>query len=802
MNVAPLSPDRLRREMRPEEFLFPDTSHVKPSRELIGQQRAVEALDFGLRVRVEGYNIYMSGESGEGKTRYALECAQKAARSMPIPDDWVHVHNFEDPDQPHAINLPAGRGRAFKKDMEEFIRVIEQEIVKAFDGEDYQTERTRIIRQFKDKKDQLVASLSAEAGERGFRVKVNPSGIWFMPLVDGNPVDDEEFKELDEELKSEFSRNMELLQKECADTVRRIREVESEAEEAVREWEARIALYAVGMHMDDLRDKYADRANILEFLDRVRSDILKNLDALRTEDFGDDNQAAFMQMMMKRGQEDDPRQRYRINLLVDNSRLHGAPVIIDYNPTYANLMGRCEYENEMGAMVTDFMRIKPGLFHQANGGFLILQMSDLAVNPQSFEAIKRTLKTRLITIEPSKDQMTMMGVSTLKPQPVPVNVKVILVGGSEIYHLLYNLDRDFRKHFKIKADFDDNMPWTDENAFRIAQFIASWCGKEGMRHFDRSGVAAVVNHCAWLVQDQGKLTTHFNDIAGVLAEAATWAELDDAPLVGAEHVKKAVTQQKRRSSKVDEELLELYSDGTLMVDTDGWMTGQVNGLAVLDMGDVAFGKPSRITAATYMGKSGIVDIEREVETGGDTHSKGVLILNGYIGNRFAQEIPLSLTASICFEQLYSGVEGDSASSAELFAILSSLSDLPIYQGYAVTGSVNQHGMIQPIGGATYKVEGFFELCRHRGLNGRQGVLLPFQNVKNLVLSDEVVQAVREGLFHIWPIRTVDEGISLLTGVPAGEKGLDGVWPEDSVNGRVNAKLRKFAETVARLQPFG
>lgn len=800
MDVPSLSADKLRREMDPYQFNFPDTSRVNASRELIGQQRAADALEFGLRIRLDGYNLYMSGESGEGKTRYAIECAQKAARELPIPEDWVHVHNFDDPDQPKALNMPAGMGRIFKKDMEEFIRVIEQEIVKAFDGEDYQTERTRIIRQFKDKKDLLVAALNARATERDFRVKMTSSGIWFMPVVDGNPVDEDEFKELDEAIKSELTRNIEMLQKESADIVRKIREVELEAEEAVREWEERIALYAVGMHMDDLRDKYAERVNILSYLEQVRSDILGNLDALRTEDFGDDQQAALMQMMMKRNQEDDPRQRYRINLLVDNSRLHGAPVIVDYNPTYQNLMGRCDYENEMGAMTTDFMRIKPGLFHQANGGFLILQMTDLASNPQSFEAVKRTLKTRLISIEPMKDQMNMMGLASLKPEPIPVNVKVILIGSAEIHNLLWNMDRDFRKFFKVKADFDDEMPWNDDNAFRLAQFVAAWCEKEGMRHFDRQGVAAVVNHCSWLVQDQNKLTTHFNDIAGILAEAATWAEVEGAALVGAAHVKKAVAEQRRRSSKADEDLFEMYADGTLMVDTDGWMVGQVNGLAVLDMGDIAFGKPSRITAATYMGKSGIVDIEREVETGGETHSKGVLILSGFIGNRFAQDIPLSLTASICFEQLYSGVEGDSASTAELYAILSSLADLPVYQGYAVTGSVNQHGMIQPIGGATFKVEGFFELCRHRGLNGRQGVILPHQNVKNLVLNDEVVDAVRKGLFHIWPIRTVDEGIAILTGMPAGVRGADGKWPEESVNGRVNAKLQKYAEIVARYHP--
>ncbi len=799
MDVQRLSPEKLRKEMDPNVFRFPDTSRLNPSRELIGQQRAVDALDFGLRVRQDGYNIYMSGESGEGKTRYALDCVRKAARTMPIPDDWVQVHNFDDPDQPKALNLPAGTGRAFKHDMEEFIRAIEQEIVKVFDGEDYQTERTRIIRQFKEKKDRLVTGLNQAASERDFKVKMTGTGIWFLPVVDGTTIDEEDFKDLDEGIREAFNRNMEILQRECADIVRKIREVENEAEETVKEWEGRIALYAVGMHLDDLRDKYAERPNVLEYLERVRNDILANLDALRTEDFGDDQQAALMQMMMKRGGDEDPRQRYRINLLVDNSRLHGAPVVIDFNPTYTNLMGRCDHENEMGVMTTDFMRIKPGLFHQANGGFLILQMNDLMKNGQAFEAIKRTLKTRLITIEPTREQVNMMGLATLKPEPVPINVKVILIGSAQIYHLLHNLDRDFRKYFKIKADFDDEMPWTEDNAFRLAQFIAAWCEREGMRHFDREGVAAVINHCSWLVQDQQKLTTHFNEVATVLAESATWAEIEGADFVTVRHVKKAVAQQRRRSSKFDEEMLEMYEDGTLLVDTDGWMTGQVNGLAVLDMGDIAFGKPSRITAATYMGKTGIVDIEREVETGGETHTKGVLILSGYIGNRYAQKTPLSLTASICFEQLYSGVEGDSASSAELFAILSSLAELPVYQGYAVTGSVNQHGMIQPIGGATFKIEGFFELCRCRGLNGKQGVLIPHQNVKNLVLNDDVVAAVRAGQFHIWPIRTVDEGISILTGVPAGEQLADGRWTDGSVNARVCEKLTRFAETVFRMK---
>jgi lon-related putative ATP-dependent protease len=460
-------------------------------------------------------------------------------------------------------------------------------------------------------------------------------------------------------------------------------------------------------------------------------------------------------------------------------------------------MGRCEYENEMGAMTTDYTLIKPGLFHQANGGFLILQANDVLSNPQSFEAIKRTLKTRQVLIENIKEQMGLVAVSALKPEPIPINVKIILVGSAEIYHLLYSYDRDFKKYFKIKADFDDHMDWTDDNIQRLAQYIGAYCNKEGIMHFDRSGVAEVVNYSSWIVQDQNKLTTRFAEIVNILGEAGTWAEIEGSTIVSERHVKKAIQEKKKRSNKYDEELLELIREGTILIDTDGYTVGQINGLAVMDIGDYCFGKPSRITAATYMGRTGIIDIEREVETGGNTHSKGVLIISGYIGKKYAQYIPLSLAASICFEQLYSGIEGDSASSTELFAILSSLSDLPVYQGIAVTGSVNQLGYIQPIGGATFKIEGFFQICKINGLNGKQGVIIPHQNVKNLVLSDEVVEAVEKGLFHIYPIKTVDEGIEILTGVAAGQRLPDGTYPVGTVNDRVYKKLKYYAETTAK-----
>jgi len=798
MPVAPLGADQLRRKCDPSVFSFQDTSFLTPSRGLIGQQRAVEATEFGLSIRYDGYNLYMAGEPGVGKTRYALECAQRQARFMPTPDDWCYVYNFEDSTRPKAINLPAGMGKEFKKDMEDFVKVIEQEISKAFDGEEYEEERSRIIKVFRDKKDELVINLSNQAAERGFKVKLANSGVYFMPIIDGEPLSEEDFRALDEETKIELSKSSEALQKETAETIRKIRELEIDAENAIQEWEHQIALYAVGIHIEDLKNKYNEYPLIISYLEAVKEDILMNIEQLAGPRYSDEQQNIVTQLlMMKKNGEDNPYSRYKVNLLVDNSRLHGAPVIVDYNPTYYNLMGRCEYENELGTMITDYTLIKPGLFHQANGGFLILQINDVISNPQAFEAIKRTLKTRQIVIENIKEQMGLVAVSALKPEPIPVNVKIIFVGSPEIYHLLYNYDKDFKKYFKIKADFDDHMEWNDENVQRLAQYIGAFCRKEGVKHFDRTAVAEVVNYSSWIVQDQNKLTTRFSEIVNILGEAGTWANIEGSPIVSQRHVKKAIAEKKKRSNKYHKELLELIREGTLLIDTDGYKVGQINGLAIVNLGDYTFGKPSRITAATYMGRTGILDIEREVETGGSTHSKGVLILSGYIGKKYAQEKPLSLSASICFEQLYSGIEGDSASSAELFAILSSLSDLPVYQGLAVTGSVNQMGEIQPIGGATYKIEGFFEICKINGLTGKQGVIIPHQNIRNLVLSDEVVEAVEKGLFHIYPIKTVDEGIELLTGVPAGERLPDGTYPPGTVNDRVYKKLHYFAETTAK-----
>lgn len=774
-------------------FSFNDTSELEPFLGVIGQERAVKAMEFGLKIKMRGYNIYMSGMTGTGKTSYAQNFIKEIARNERIPDDWCYVHNFDNPNQPMAINLPAGSGRVFQKDMDEFIKILEQEISKAFNSEDYEKEKASIVKEFQNKRNGLIEKLSEDAEKQGFRVKMTNAGIYFLPVIEGKVIGEHEYEELDEETRHKISEKSDAVQLQTLEIIRKIRSIEREAEEKVEEWDNKVALFAVGMHINDLKGKYKDHEKIIGYLEKVQADILDNLDDFREEEISETQQLILPLVRREIG---SPADKYKVNLLVDNSDLVGAPVVVDFNPTYYNLLGKLEYENEFGTMITDFTLIKGGLFHRANGGYLILQAKDVLSNVQSWEALKRVLKTREISIENIKEQMGLVAVSTLKPEPIPVDIKVILVGSEYIYQLLLAYDEDFEKLFKIKVDFDDEMDRNEENIMKLARFISAFCEREKTVHFDKTGVAKVVEYASRLVEDQHKLTTKFNDIAEILCESCTWAQMEGSSLVKGEHVKKAVAEKDYRSNKYDRKLLELLQDGTILIDTDGEVIGQINGLSILDIGDYMFGKPSRITATTYMGESGIVNIEREIEMSGTSHTKGVLILSGYIGQKYAQQIPLSLSGSLCFEQLYSGIDGDSASSAELYAILSSLAEIPIKQGIAVTGSVNQKGEIQPIGGATYKIEGFFELCKLRGLNGKQGVIIPHQNIRNLVLNDEVVEAVKKGKFHIYPVRTIDEGIEILTGLKAGERKSDGTYPKETINYRVYEKLKRFARTVA------
>jgi lon-related putative ATP-dependent protease len=773
-------------------FDFTDTSKLKPLKGLIGQDRAVNAMEFGVKIRTKGYNMYLSGQIGTGKTNYAENYIKSICDKNKIPDDWCYVYNFDKPNQPIALNMPAGTGKVFKRDLEEFIRIIKMELKKAFESDDYEREKSEINKNFLIKKDRLIEKLNEDAKEQGFEVKTTNSGIYFLPIVEGKTISEEEFNSLEDDLKEEINEKSDFIQRETMDIIKKIKNIDKESDEKVKAWENKIALFAVGMQINDLKEKYSGYDKISEYLDKLQNNIFNNLDDFRDEDVGEDQQQVSIPWLMKSL---DTMEKYNVNLFVDNSNLDGQPVIVDFNPTYYNLIGKLDYENEFGTMTTDFTMIKAGQIHYANGGYLIIQARDILSNPQSWEALKRVLRTGKVTIGSIKEEIGIVPVSAIKPEAIPVDLKVLIIGNSNLYQLLLNYDEDFKKLFKIKVDFDDEMDRNDENIYSMARFISSYCNNEKLIHFDKTGVAQIVDYSSKLSENQKKMSIKFNDIVEIVSEASAWALIDNSKKVRKKHVKKAIEEKIYRSNRYDEKLKELLIEGTLIVTVKGEEIGQINGLSIIDMGDYSFGKPNRITANTFIGKRGIVNIEREIEMSGTSHSKGVLILSGYLGYKYAQNIPLTLTASLCFEQMYGGIDGDSASSAELYAILSSLSELPIKQGIAVTGSVNQKGEIQPVGGVSEKIEGFYSICKSNGLNGRQGVIIPYLNENNLMLNDEVINAVKKNKFHIYSVKTIDEGIEILTGVKVGKKLNNKNYEKNSVNYLVYEKLEKYAKIV-------
>ncbi len=771
-----------------KQFKFKDTSKISFDDGIIGQQRASDAMDFGLRIRMKGYNIYMSGSTGTGKTTYARSCTNKKAREEQTPDDWCYVYNFEKPNEPIAVNVSAGKGREFKHDIDELVDLLKTQIPRVFESEEYEKGKAEKIREYQKKRSEMLEKLEKDAEKKGFKVKASGSGIYFIPIMEDKEFNEEEYEKLESAKKKEISEKSRELQSETIDIIRKIKNIDRDIEKDIGSWENSLVMSAVSTTMDMLLEKYKGNEKIVSFLHSIRDDVLDNLNEFKEDE--DDSRKKLVLPWLETDK--SITDKYRVNLLVDNSGLEGAPVIVDFNPTYFKLLGRTEYENHLGTLTTSYSMIKEGLIHSANGGYLVLQAKDVLSNYQSWDALKRVLKTREIHVGNMREQLSLVSYATLKPEPIPVNLKVILVGNEYIYQLLYHYDEDFKKLFKIKVDFDTVMDRNKQNVQKLAVFIAGFCSREKTIHFDRSGVARVVEYSSRLAEHKYKLVTRFSEIAEILAEACTWANFEGSSVVSRAHVEKAIMKKKYRSDKYDRKIQELLQDGTIIIDTDGDVIGQINGLSVLDTGDYSFGKPSRITAATYIGEKGIVNIEREIELSGKLHSKGVLILGGYIGHKYAQEVPLTLTASLTFEQTYGGIEGDSASCAELYAILSSLSGVPIKQGIAVTGSVNQKGEVQPIGGVNDKIEGYFELCKYRGLTGQHGVLIPVQNIRNLVLTDEVIEAVKEGKFHIYAVKTIDEGIEILTGMKAGARKNDGKYPQGTINCLVDRKLRKFA----------
>ncbi len=772
----------------PNIFKFKTTEELDNIETGIGQERGIKALEFGLNVDINGYNLYLEGPAGVGKTMYTKHYLDKISKKQKTPCDWCYIYNFENPNEPIALPLHAGQGKEFKEQMDAFIKDIKNDLKNTFNNEDFEKEKALIAQTYEEKREALMVKLNKKSEKYGFQVKSAQNGIYMMPIINGKAIEQEEFEKLDDETKQNFEDNSSIVQEQILQVISEIKNIEQESQKKLSEWQSNVALLTINAHINYIRSKFKRNKKISTFLENIKKDILKNIDYFLAEP-----QNETQQMPGPRPEPPKPWENYRVNLFIDNSAQEGAPVIMDSNYSYHNIFGKLEYENYYGSLKTDYTMLKPGLLHKANGGYIIFQAHDLIENAVCYEGLKKALRQKQLLIENTADPRSPMVMVSLKPEPIPLDLKVIIVGDEQIYQTLLAVDYDFRKLFKIKVEFEDSSDNTEENMNKLARFIHGFCEQEQLPHLDPSAVAKIMEYSSRLADNQDKLSTRFNDLAQIIGEAATWAKMKKSKIVTAEFVDMALSERANRIKKYDSMYTEMIKENTLLIDTTGAKVGQINGLTIMNIGDYMFGKPVKITATTYTGKNGVINIEREVDLSGSTHSKGVYILSGYLGEKFAQDIPLSLTASICFEQLYNGVDGDSASSTELYAILSSLSGVPINQSFAVTGSVNQKGEIQPIGGVNEKIEGFFQICKMRGLDGTHSVMIPIQNQKNLNLSNEVVDAVKNGLFHIYAISTIDEGIELLTGVPAGKKDSNGNFPAGTINYLAYEKLKKYAD---------
>ena len=787
-NEFELSYKNLKSVCNPNLFKFETTETLEPISAGIGQDRGIKALEFGLNVDINGYNLYIEGPSGVGKTMYTKNYLDTISKKKKVPQDWCYIYNFDNPNEPIAVPMAAGQGKEFRDAMDRFIKDIKKDIKQTFNNEDFEKEKALIKQEYETKRAVLMTKLNETSSKYGFQVKSANNGIYMMPVINGKTIEEEEFNKLDEQTKKEFEDKSSIVQQHVMEAISQIKAIQSESDKKISEWQSNVALLTVNAHINYIKSNFKRNKKINKFLDDVKKDILKNVNMFLVND--DSNKQTQPQA---RPEATKPWLNYRVNLFIDNSNREGAPVIMDSNYSYSNLFGKLEYENYYGSLKTDYTMLKPGLLHIANGGYLIMQATDILSNQSCYETLKKVLRTKELGIENLVDQRSSMVMVSLKPEPIPINLKVILIGNESIYQTLISADIDFRKLFKIKVEFEDDAPLTPENMNKLARVVEGFCQTEELPPLDRTGMAKVIEFASRLANNQTKLSTRFSEITQIVGEAATLAKLNKEKIITGKIVDAALEQRNERVQKYNERYIEMINNHTLLITTSGFEVGQINGLTVMNIGDYAFGLPARITANTYLGKNGIVDIEREVEMSGSSHSKGILILSGYLGEMFAQEMPLSLNASLCFEQLYNGVDGDSASSTELYAILSSLSGVPINQSIAVTGSVNQKGDIQPIGGVNEKIEGFFKICKTRGLDGSHGVMIPKLNIQNLNLSDEVVEAVKERKFHIYAISTIEQGIEILTGVPAGKKDLNGRFPAGSVNYLAYEKLKKYAK---------
>ncbi len=791
-SAPPLPAEALCLKCDPEQFAFETTEELDDLEEVIGQERAVEAINFGIGIRQEGYNLFAVGPLGTGKYTSVSRSLQRRAAEEIVPDDWCYVYNFKQPHMPKALGLPAGQGLELRRDMDKLIEELFAVIPDAFESEEYHTRKRAIEAEFQEQQEQQLEDLRQEAERHDIALIRTPSGLAFAPLQDKEVIKPDDFMKLPEEQRTQIESRIETLQERLQKIIRQVPQWVRQSRSKVKELNEEVAGFAIAPLLDELKEKYASLPAVLGHLEAIHNDIIEHNDIFLQSD---EEQSGPATAVLSPGRSKEAfSKRYKINVLVDNSESSGAPVVYEQNPTYPNLIGRLEHMAQLGALVTDFTLIKSGALHQANGGYLVLDARKLVMQPYAWEGLKRVLRSGEICIESPGQAYGLVSTVALQPEPIPLKVKVVLLGERTLYYLMHQNDPDFGELFKVMADFDDQLPRNDDNNMIYARLIGTLARKESLRHFNRGAVAKIIERSARLVGDSEKLSAHMLSVADLMREADYWAGVNGQDVVGVEHVTQAIEAQIHRASRIEERMQESILRETILIDTQGERVGQINGLSVLMLGNYAFGRPSRITARTRIGKGEVVDIERQVDLGGPLHSKGVLILSSYLGSRYAADKPLSLSASLVFEQSYGGVDGDSASSAELYALLSALSGMPIKQSFAVTGSVNQHGQVQAIGGVNEKIEGFFDICQARGLTGDQGVLIPKANIKHLMLSQEVIEAVERDQFHVYAIETVEQGIEILTGLPAGEMDDEGQYPEGSINRLVIDRLEAMTET--------
>ncbi len=792
MNIEKLEliPNKLRYFCDPGQFPFDSTAELLPLKEVIGQERAVEAIDFGVNIKSYGYNIYVLGPGGAGRTSTIKEAIERQARKLPNPDDWCYVYNFQTPDEPNAICLPAGKARIFQKKMKNLSCELEKIIPETLYSEDFQKERNQLIQNFQDTQNKALLEIDKKAKENGLALQKNPQGFFLVPVKDGKTISPEEYEQLRDDEKKRLDELGKQLKEDLNKTLNEIRREEQNVNRNITELERSAVKFAVGYLLEEIREEFQQYPEIPEYLDMVENDLLANIDEFKKNQEKNNDGSPLGIMMPSSGSYLD---RLQVNVIIDNSKTHGAPVIVETNPTYNNLIGRIDRKPHLGALITDFTMIKGGAFHRANGGFLIVEAEQIFRKPFGWEALKRTLKNQEINITDLSEEYSYVSTKTLQPEKIPLNIKIVLIGSPDIYYTLYNMDDEFRELFKVKADFNVQMKMTKKNIQKYAQFISSRCKEENLHHFNKEAVARIVEFGAELVGDQTKLSTRFAEVCNLVREADYWASQNNHEVITWSDVQKALDMKINRLNKIEELIRDRIVAGTIFINTSGKKIGEINSLVVYNYGDYMFGKPSRISVRLYQGKSGVVAIDREVKMSGRIHDKGLLILTAFLNGVFGQKKQLSMSASVTFEQSYGDIDGDSASSTELYAILSSLSGYPINQGIAVTGSVNQFGEVQPIGGVSEKIEGYYAICKVRGLTNDQGVIIPKSNIKNLTLKNEILNAVKEKKFHIYAVSRIEEGIEILTGVPAGKMKKDGTYPKGTVYGAVEKKLEELEE---------